>query len=507
MVRYLCLMMLLVPLALFAQSEPELIELDLQNQQESAWEELYQHLMEPSTHFGIDNWLWLDDKGMSLHQVRYQAQGHEFVFNNRNDWDAKTNPANFRAAINSDKLVKELNIGHYRINFGSGTGMGSGSKSAKQSLISLHRPPQPQIYSPFGAAARLGVEDFGALVFASINKRDAQLSSQGKIQSLPRSRAYLPGSTKESIWGAAASYQVQLFRLGLMVCRQSYDKAFASPTLKQHSTLVNLAGGVNFKEHSLELESGLLNKKEFHYLAWSYRHQGFEQKLSLAKDPDQRQLAYSSPKELLSRDANTFELAWDAHYPLFKDAGIISRFAINQNFDGQINSQGLRSRVLASFYYKPKGKVFDVRVSRFDKEILAYSSDLDYSVTRPTHWRFELGYKDMVLPQLQLVLNSRYHFENKEAWRDNAFYYHSGVVFELKNLRLGAGYQGWQSAKTGIYYEDDTPLAWSLSKKNDQKVYLNTYLTLKYVKLGLKLSQSLKNIQDRELVLRIGTWI
>lgn len=506
MVKFLAILILLIPLGLCAQEAIELIELDLPSIEYQAWEKLYEDQFSLKNQVVLD---WVKDETYSLHNLHVDYQGQQLYFNFQDDWENNLSYVNFAVKIKQNQLFEELNIGHYRIRFGSGITLGSGSKRLDRALIEIEKPPHPQSYSPLGAAARFKVNHISGLLFGSIANREAKLSPQNKIISLAKTKHGLKDTSTETIWGGAIGYESKLFKIGLTGYAQAYDKHFVNPSIKKDSAIFALYWGLRFKEHSLDAESGTVNQNPHHFLAWNYRHQGFEQTFSFALDPDQRQLAYFSPREVLSRDANTMELAWDARFPLFKNANLNTRFAFDQNARDHISSKGLVKRLLASFDYSPKEHDFRFTISHFDREILSQIGEegIDYSVTRPSHWRFELGYKDQVFPHLQLILNSRYHLENKDTWKNNAFYYHSAIRFSYKNSALKFGYQGWQNAKTGIYYEDDLPLAWSLSQKEEQNLYLAGDLQLKNIKLGLNYRQSLTQSKDQRLVLNLGIWL
>ncbi|HNZ06799.1 MAG: hypothetical protein KBA79_04545 [Candidatus Cloacimonetes bacterium] len=501
----LFLALLLLPLALVAQSEAELIELNAETLEFNAWQELYRQLLSPGSELGLDNRLWLTDQSYSLHRLMFRHQGRELALNLYNDWTDGDTDANVSIRLAQDKLLRDVALGHYRLQFGTGISMGSGSRSLKGPVLQIERPPSPRRYSPFGAAIKTQWKQVAGLLFASVAAREARLNAASEIISLPRTKTGLDGSTRENLWGAALSYEAKLFRLGVIAYRQSYDRDFEGG-LERVSTAGSVYGALRFKAHTLDLESGLTNDSPHHYLAWNYRHQGFEQTLSFAIDPDQDQVAYSTPREVLSRDPDTMEMAWDARFPLFKDARLGLRFAADHLRGGSVSTNDLRTRLLASFEYGQQAENFSFRVSHFDREVLSHI-DEDYNLSRPKHWRFELAYKDQVLPYLGLMLNCRYHIEDKSSWKDNGLYYHSALQFQSGKLSARLGYQGWQSSKTGLWYEDDTLSAWSVAGKDDQNLYLSADLNLKRLKLGLNIRQSLTDQDERRIIMRLETWI
>jgi len=506
MVRLLTLLMLLLPLVLAAQSAPELIELNLENLAYDAWEQLGAELLGPQTKLSLDNRLWVDDDSYSLHRARFSYKGQELRINYRENWDAGNRETNFSARVRQDKLLRDLTLGHYRVHFGSGIALGSGSRRLEGPVLRIEDPPQPERYSPFGAALKLQWQGLAAGIFASVLNREARLNADGDLLSLPKIRIDLDTRTRESIWGSALSYESQLFRLGLLAYAQSYNRDFADAELERSTTLISAYGGLRLKDHSLDLESGQVHGEAYHYLAWNYRHQGFEQTLSFAIDPDQDQVAHSTPREVLSRDPDTMELAWDAVFPIFRKADLSLRFSADHLGGNSFSTSNLRTRLLAAFHYGEEARRLSFKVSHFDREVLVHI-DESYQMTRPKHWRYELGWQDRVLPSLEIILQARYHIEDKNSWANNGFYYHSALRFRQARLSLKLGYQGWQSSRAGFYYEDDTPLAYSISTRDDQAVYLAADLTLTRVKLGLNLRQSLRQGEDRRLILQLGTWL
>lgn len=506
MVRTLIALVLLIPLCLMAQSDLELIELNADNLEYQAWQQLYKELLSPKNRLGVDNRLWIDNDSYSLHQAYFRFQGQELSLNIREDWDNNLTQANFSARIQQDKLLKDMALGHYRVRFGSGIALGSGSRAGNADVIQLETPPQPQRYSPFGAAVKLGWKGASALVFGSVLKREARLDAEGKVFSYPKTKSGLDTTGREVLVGTALGYEAKLFRLGLLSYRQDYDLEFVSPLLAERSDILSAYGGIRFKEHRLDLESGVVNDDAHHYIAWNYRHQGFEQNLSFAVDPDQAQMAYSTPREVLSRDPNTMELAWDAAFPIYKDMSLALRFSADHVRGNSLDANNLRTRLIAGYRFRGKDQSLSFKVSHFDREVLLHIDD-HYSMTRPKHWRFELGYDDKVLPALNLSLNCRYHIEDKTNWQNNGLYWHSALRFTTGKMAFKLGYQGWQSSRAGFWYEDDNLQAYSIASKDDQNIYLSADLALKQIKLGLNLRQSLQHTQEQRFIIRLGTWI
>jgi hypothetical protein len=500
------MLLMLAPLMLPAQSAPELIELDTENLAYDAWQDISKELLAPQTRLGLDNRLWLEDDSFSLHRAWFRYKGQELSINYRNNWTHGSAPANFNVRVRQDKLLQDLALGHYRIRFGSGIALGSGSRQLSGPVTQIEGPPQPERYSPFGAAMKLQWQGLATTLYASVLNREARLNAEDDMLSLPKNRLDIDTTARESIWGSALSYEARLFRLGLLAYEQTYSRDFADPDLKRASTVFSAYGGLRLNAHSIDLESGQVNGDQHHYLAWNYRHQGFEQTLSLAIDPDQSQVAHSTPREVLSRDPDTMELAWDTVFPLFKDADLALRFSADHLRGTGLSTGNLRTRLLAAFIYKQKDNSFSFRVAHFDREVLLHI-DETYSMTRPKHWRFELGFEDRVLPYLAIILQTRYHIEDKSTWENNGLYFHTALRFKPVNLALSLGYQGWQSSRSGFYYEDDTPLAYAISTRDDQFIYLAADLSLKRIRLGLNIRQSLKQGEDRRLILRLGTWL
>ncbi|MCB5228791.1 MAG: hypothetical protein GX122_02380 [Candidatus Cloacimonetes bacterium] len=507
MVKHIIFLILLaLPLCIFAQEIPEIIELDSETLSYNAWEELYNQLMLPDTQLGLDNRLWLEDDSFSLHQAYFQHDGQDLFVNYGNDWKKNLSHFNFGIGIRQNKLVEDVALGNYRLHFGSGITMGSGSKSTKGDVFRIQRAPRPDSYSPFGSAIKLHWRDFRALAFGSVLNREITQNTDGEILSLPKTRSGRADITRESLWGGALSYEAKVFRMALLGYIQGYDREFASADMDSQTKIFSAYAGVRLNEHSVDWESGQAGKNQHHFLAWNFNHQRFKQTISFAMDPDHKQITYFSSREALGRDPDTVEMAWDASFPLLKDTSMFLRASADQKRRDYISSKGMKSRLLARFGYHPKHRNLNLTISHFDKEILTKTGD-DLHTSRPQHWRFELDYKDKVLPTLQLILNTRYHLEDKEGWDNNTFYWHSGIRFNKNRFGVRGGFQGWHGAKRGTIYMDDTLLAFSEAKRDDQFIYLGGDLVMNNMKLGVDLRQSLKDSSNQRAILRVGTWL
>lgn len=150
----LFLALLLLPLALVAQSEAELIELNAETLEFNAWQELYRQLLSPGSELGLDNRLWLTDQSYSLHRLMFRHQGRELALNLYNDWTDGDTDANVSIRLAQDKLLRDVALGHYRLQFGTGISMGSGKTEPQPGIFEKGKSGVPGHLHGVGIAAK-----------------------------------------------------------------------------------------------------------------------------------------------------------------------------------------------------------------------------------------------------------------------------------------------------------------------------------------------------------------
>lgn len=504
MVKKLFIIFLLaLPLLLIAETPTELIELVTDDIETAAWDSLYLELLSSKATLKLDNRVYLEeDANRSLHSLLYKRPGQTLLLNYKRDWDDNKDRVNIQAEITSKNLIRQAVFGHYRLRFGRGLAIGNGQRGFPDEVFTLGKPAGPDTYVPFGAAARLRWTRFHLLGFGSVLNRNANLSGD-LITSLPSATSEASGSVLESLFGAAVSYETKPLRLGALYYRQIYDHDFASPERASDLTIRSLYGAVRIPEHKLDAEATFATHSSQEYFAWEYSHAGFLQSVSFTSNPDFKQVSYSTPAAILSRDTHTNEIAWDASFPLRKYLSMRLRYALNYNERQSFSTHNIRSRFAAILDYKTKTNFGSLSVYNFDREILV-PGDNSYSVTLPRNWRAELRFGQTVFPGLDYKFQFRYHVEDKNGFDQNSFFFANSFSYRYRDFTLGASYKSWKNFRQYIYYEDDTLEAYNTSQRDDSVLDLSAGMKLWHLNTGLSYRVSLTGDNPQRLILRLG---
>jgi hypothetical protein len=501
--KLLFLLLLCVPLFLTAEEPPELIELVRDDLEIAAWDSLYKDLLAPKTSWRLDNRLYLEEDAFrGLHTLLMKRGGQTLLLNYTRDWEAPTDHVNIQAEITSDQLVRQAVFGHYRVRFGRGLAIGNGQRGIPREVFTLGKPASPESVSPFGSAAKLKWLRFTFLGFGSVRDRQANLSAAG-ITSLPTSHTDADGTVLESMFGAGIAYDSKVLRLGGLWYKQVYDQDFADPDLDPGLSVRSLYGAIEVPAHKIDAEAVLAGHNSQQHISWQYSHAGFVQSISFTANPDLKNISYSTPAAILSRDTHTNELAWDASFPLQKALRLRLRYALNYNERQSFSFRTSKSRLAAVLDYHSKLNSATLSVFNFDREILV-PIDGSYTVTLPRNWRAELKFRQIVFPGLNYEFQFRYHLEDKSEFDQNSFYFANGFSYRNRNLSLGIGYKSWKNFRQYLYYEDATPEAYNSAQRDDSVLDLSAALKLWKVNAGLNYRVSLTGDTPQRLILRVG---
>jgi len=501
--RLLCILLLALPVLLAAQTPDDLIELVTDDIESAAWDSLYQELLSPQASLKLDNRVYLvQDANRSLHTLLYKRPGQSLLLNYLRDWDAKDAHLGIQAEITSRHLVRQAVFGHYRLRFGRGLAIGNGQRSFPNEVFSIGKPSGPESITPFGAAARMRWLRLSFLGFGSVRDRAANLSN-GLITSLPTGASDAPGTVLESLFGIAAAYDSKLLRFGGLYYRQIYDTDFADASRAADLSIRSLYAGLSIPEHRIDAEATFARHSSQQYLGWQYSHAGFRQAVSFTSNPDLRQISYSTPAAILSRDTHTNEIAWDASFPLRKALTVRLRYALNYNERQSFSTRNVRSRIAANLDYRAQENYASLAVYNFDREILT-PIDGSYSVTLPRNWRAELRFGQTVLPGLDYRFQFRYHVEDKADFDRNSFFFANGFSYRHRDLTLSCGYKTWKNFRHYIYYEDDTLEAYNTAQRDDSVLDISAALKLWRVNAGFGWRLSLAGDTPQRLFLRLG---
>ncbi|MGI6198811.1 MAG: hypothetical protein ACOYIS_06790 [Candidatus Cloacimonadaceae bacterium] len=507
MVRYLLVLLLLFSVPIWAQvpdqdeeiQSPELIELTLDEIQVQGWQQDAADLLQQTRIWALENRLWWDGELESLHRFGGWYTGNRLDVALLHNWD--NHNTHFGASLKVDRsgAIREMAVGNYRPRFGSGVSLGISGSGRRGPMFELGSMSPVDLYSPMGAAVIADIWELKAMAFGSIVNRPINVNTNNQVASFAKRKVDYDTLDRERIWGAALAYEDEYFSVGGMLYEQKHNWEHQNVVYKQKLLIPALAFKLDLNEFEFDLELGKIKKKVHAYAAFRYEHEGFKQQISMAKDPDRSKIAYSNFAQAVVRNPNSIELAYDALFPLAKYLKLHLLFSANQYQQPTSSNNSIKSRLAASLRYADKVSAFGIKVSYFDREVLSNIMQ-NYAVTRPNHWRFELNVNHKALDPLQIHLNCRYHIEDKKNYKNNGFYYNSGLRYKHKNVCFDAGYRACFRNKYGIYYLDESYEGWSMSVREDQQIYLGGKLDFHPAYVSLQYNQSIQHAKDYRII-------
>ena len=506
MVRYFLIFTLLFSVQLTAQLPPfqddveslELIELSLDQVQLQAWQQDAANLITQTKLWGLKNRLWWDDSLQNQHHFSGCYSGQKLDVGLLHNWDDSKSYAGASLMASDVSVLNKIVIGNYRPRFGSGLTLGTPGSSRHGSMLELNSMGAVELYSPMGAAAIAEVWEIQAMAFGSILNRPMVVDGNNRPVAFARRKIKNSALDRERIWGGALAYENDFLALGAMIYEQKHDWHHQNVHHKQTLLIPAFALRLYFSDFDFDLEAGKIEDKVHAYAAFLYEHSGFKQKISMAKDPDRSKIAYSNFAQAITRNPDTLEFTYDALFPLIQNLNMQLLFSANQHQEPTASSNSIKSRLVAALKYKDKASALGFKVSHFDREVLSNVLQ-NYSVSRPHHWRFEFSASHRPIERLQLHLNTRYHIEDKESYKNNGFYFNSGIRYKYKMMGLNAGYRASFRNKYGFYYLDDSYEGWSLATGDDQQVYLGGTLDVHPAYLRLNYRHSLQDVDNYRL--------
>lgn len=503
MVRFLLVILLLFSVKTWAQvpdpeediQSPELIELSLDEIQVQNWQQDAAERLKQTRIWALENRLWWDGDLNSLNRFSGWYAGNRLDVGLLHNWDDHTSFVGASLKANNDSHIREMVVGNYQPRFGSGVSLGISGSSRRGEMLQLNSMGPVDLYSPMGAALKAKIWELEAMVFGSIVNRPINVNANNRVISFAKRKDKYDTLDRERIWGAALAYEDEYFSVGAMLYEQKHNWEHQNVIYKQKLLIPALAFKLDLHEFEFDLELGQIKKKVHAYAAFRYEHEGFKQQISMAKDPDRSKIAHSNFGQVIIRNPDSIELAYDALFPLAKYLKLHLLFSANQHQDPTSSNNSIKTRLAGSLRYADKVSALGLKVSYFDKEVLSHIMQ-NYALSRPHHWRFELGMSHMALEPLQIHLNCRYNIEDKKGYKNNGFYYNSGLRYRHKNLSAEAGYRACFRNKYGMYYLDESYEGWSVATKDDQQLYLGGKLDFHPAYFSLQYKQSIQHAKD-----------
>lgn len=501
MKRLAALILLLFALSLSpAQTGDELIELDTAALSESAWQDHLQALLDLDLPLKLDSrLLWDQESIVSLHSSLYQAESASLLLNARRDWDKRQTFLSGNTRIRTRTL--DAMLGAWRFRFGRGLLLGSGGRSLPDSLFSLQYPGSAASYTPLGAVVKLSRGAWRGGVFGSLQERETRLKD-GQISSLPQTRTGLLTATPESIFGATLGWQQKQFQTALLAYHQSYGKDFAaSLDLQRRITAGSLFASLDLGAHSLDGEAALLDGDLAALLTWQYRSKGFRQTLSYAHNGfGPKQLPYALQPAVLNTAAGRDEYSLDLQLALPLNTSVLLRYSLNS---GASFSADPLSRLVAALSYKQAGNTLKLSYYSFDRQIITLV-DSSYLPLSPRNHRLELHGKYFLRSNVYQELEFSYSLEDKADYRKNT--YRAGLYwsFEQGKLRLKAGFLTWQSPRSFIALDGESPDYYSVCTADDNLIVATAAYARKRLQFSVSGRKSLLHPGKFELRLRLG---
>lgn len=497
-----CLLALLLAccgIALNAQAEYELIELDTLNLSLQAWQAQLDALRELEQPLGLDSRLRISQNSAWWENIAlYQLRSEALLLRYRHDLKTGTGHFLFNTSLRNANL--EAMLGIWRFRFGRGIALGNGSRAAPDSLFSLQLPSSALNYAPTGTAMTLTFRNLRGGLFASFQNREARLQ-EGLIRSLPKTRTGLLGTTRENWLGGALGWQNKHAGLALLACYQSYDREFVQPKLDSRLLFGSFYGWLRQGAHLLDAELCLAGAYLSSLATWQYSKGGFRQTVSHALAGIQHQLPYSTSPAALVQSDRRRELSYELRAPLpLKGASAQLRYSLNH---GPSFSAGQLSRLIAAFEYSRRGNLLRASYQGFDREIIALA-DSGYSAREPRNHRLAVAGRYWFLPLAYQQVEFSYHLEDKRDYSQNSYRASSTWGWKLPKLTLKAGFVTWQSPRSFLAYDELEPQNYSLCANDDTQVFASASGRIKDCRLSCTGRLSLLHPQKYSLLANLG---
>ncbi|MDP2172216.1 MAG: hypothetical protein Q8J62_00375 [Candidatus Cloacimonadaceae bacterium] len=495
----LLLLLLLFAIPLCAV-ESDLIELITEDLQYDSLSDFYKELSAFIRPLALESSLYLkEEDSYSLHSAIYRSKKDYLLLNTIFNYEDGSTHANFTINLSGKDLVRQVSLGNYRLRFGRGIVFGYGKRGMPSSIYELEKPPRADVYSPFGAAAKLGWKELSLLGFGSAQSRKARLSGED-ILSLPTKKTEELGSTLESLYGATLGYEGASFSLAGMAYHQSYDREFSDDAKETALNAFSLYAALSLKRHKIDVESAWQNGKNNSRVVWEMTYGSFKQSFGYAQNPSNQYTAYAISPAVLSKRLSAEELSWDAQIPMLENIVLLTRLSINHVSDLDEN---YLSRQMAALEYKESGSRVRLSLFRFDREIL-YEIDDSYQSTIPQNYRAQIVITQKLFPVLTWSAQFRYHFEQKRDYDKNSFFAENALAYAYGKLKTEISWQRWHSLHEFVIPDSQEPDAYALTSGEDSTLSLSGEYTYKGMRFGSAYRQSLLISGNYQLLVRLG---
>jgi len=496
------LILLLTPLLATDGADFELIELQLENLQESWWQELLSPIaavLRPQirlgTRFSLSD---LDDPDrFSLNSaLSYTYPRYSFHANLKQVNSGGITSFNLAAQYKTDhQYFRRVLFGEYGVTFGQGICIkGYGSAIVKTAAYTLNSPTDPQRYQPLGVVAEAGWDSLRILAFLSQRRRAITLDGD-RISNLYRSRTENTHlTTDERVTGLALSHRIKHWDVGLLFYYQYYDRSFADTltTMPSHalSAYAGYAKGIISSSTEITLLDGHLPALQS---TFEIESKPLRQTISIATYPDAQTLAYAGRLFLLRNSAARQELQYKLDLKVSSRTGI-SFGTVHNRADRLNDKPRWLDRQILTGEWKHEATRIRISFLRFDKHLVT-SPDLTPLLQTDDQYRLRIYAQQPISKRWQNQLTCVYNLENRANLERNGILIDNRFVYRSQTHRLSVGAKTWQTQNTIYDYssDDSATIPYEQYFRDNLNLYAAYTYRFKYGNLSLRCEQELRH--------------
>ena len=470
---------------LSAQYYDELIELDTPALIDSAWNNFYQELseLEKPLHFSTRVYL-RDTINYTLNSLEYEIQQGTLLLNNRYNIDTGNSDWGIHLNLKTDKV--NLVLGSYRIRFGRGLVIGTGSRSLPDSPFKLYKPTSPSTYSPSGTAFIYQGKFLQTLAFASVQNRVAKIKEE-RITSLPATHSDYLSHSQENIYGTSIAWVKNHFQIAGLLYKQQYDRAFNDSILVSNLIAYSLYADFKISNNRLSSELSYANHQVSTILSWNYHLKSFSQTLSFAQNTIYHQFPYALSASILNPNTDRKEINCDLKWNILTTTDLKIHYGINM---GPAFSGEPFSRFICSLAYHKRGTHWKLNFYKYDRELITWI-DSTYFATMPEHYRIQTAGNLPITTNLFQQYEFSYTLQDKEDYSRNTYHFQYFLGYQKSIWELKLGYVSWQSPYKFYSVDEFSPEYYSICSSEETALSLTVGLKLRTSTLSLYVEKSI----------------
>ncbi len=487
----------------------ELVELELEDLQESWWRDLLSPLYSiPSPRFLFRNRISIpemnDPDQCTWHSGFSASYPRLSLYANFRSTAASPAPIYNLAAHyrNPSGSIRQVIFGDYGITFGHGIcSQGYGFQIARSPAYDLTAPTDPNRYQPTGLALTAVLDSIHIIAYASMRQRAVTLSGD-RISHLYRNKTgNTHNTTNETLSGLLMSFPMGRANIGLLCHYQDYDRSFAdtlttTPSLVLSAFASFRAGNITSSGEVAFLPKVLPALK----ILWIWDAEPIRQKISIASYPESTAPAYAGRIFLLRQGAARQELQYMLNVGVSPRATLSFSTVHNHSSHPSDRPRWLDRQVLSGDW-KDKNTHFRLSLIRFDKHLIAVASQ---PALTDDLLRLRLNAERRISKSWQSQLSCVWNLETRGNLRRNGILIENRHQFRHYKHRWILGCKTWHTHNAIYDYiaEDNPALPYEQYSRENVNLFISYAYNAKYADLSLRVGHDL--YQNRRTALYAG---